>query len=467
MGKSGCEVTSGTVSFVVEGDDGVSATVIPYPYPEDLAWGAEGSPQANAPVEGYMVGYQWVAAGTYAVTARLESGAQVGTSVTVTPPRLERLRVERTMEEVGSSTSAVAPTVYLAAGTGQVADLWALDRCGEPWTNDVVWSSALSLEEDPTNAAHAWLALDEALEGEVTVTSGGIVKSVYLVVLNVEKIFICNGDAANAYPGNDIALTNYLVSIGATNTDGVWIYDDLNTLTRFETRIIADQASFSDALQVTNAYVAFHGHSNYGMGFAWTNNLTNITDFFNVGTPKAGVVWSGILEQQPALNIQSSDIAASPTNYFTFILYIERFVNFSGSFQGTNIAHIGTISPSNVFDTVYGAGTNRFHYYALSNNVNPSIILNVRYAGCDDLPVLHYKWLLIDGCFSGLYYGDSFNNGVLFFTETLSPLDSDSMKRFVKAVIEGKTKEQLKSDLNAMSSELGVGYPVVYNVIEN
>ena len=106
---------------------------------------------------------------------------------------------------------------------------------------------------------------------------------------------------------------------------------------------------------------------------------------------------------------------------------------------------------------------NMVHY--LHNNVNPTIILKVRYTGCDDLPVLHYKWLLIDGCNSDLYFTDPFNHGVVFYTETLTPLASDSMKRFVKAVIESKTEEQLKTDLNAMRQELNITYPVIYNFI--
>ncbi len=88
------------------------------------------------------------------------------------------------------------------------------------------------------------------------------------------------------------------------------------------------------------------------------------------------------------------------------------------------------------------------------SNQNPRIVLKVRYSGCDDLPTLRYKWLLIDSCNSDRYFTDSFNHGVVFYTTTLECLASDSMKRFVQAVIEGKTPAQLETDLDAMETLL-------------
>jgi hypothetical protein len=275
-------------------------------------------------------------------------------------------------------------------------------------------------------------------------------------IFKLESIYVSFGDEANAIPGYDheAPVTNYLTNLGATydQANSVWKYDDLQHFKRFEVRIVG-ATGFTQALQRQDAYVAFRGHSNYGIGLAWEKTCQSIGDFMNVGTTNSGVVWTGILGQQPSLVIADADIAANPVNYLTSLGY-ERFANSAGTYQGQNIPYISTTAPSNVFTTIYGTGQNRFHYYALSGGQNPSTILKVRHPGCDDLPTLRYKWLFIDSCYSGLYYADSFSHGVFFYTTTLEYLQSDSLRRFVQAVIEGKTPAELESNLDIMDDEL-------------
>ena len=273
-------------------------------------------------------------------------------------------------------------------------------------------------------------------------------------VVRVKKIFVSNGDAADNYPANDSAVTGYLMSTGATLVGGTWTYyDETTNMTVFETQIIHDQASFKAALQTTNAYVAFHGHSNHGLGLAWTNTLTSVSDFMNIGDPYTGVSWPYIVVHQANLVISESDLSQSPTNYRTCYLGIERLTNCAGNFATSNIPYVGTGPPTNVFDTVYGSGSSRFHYYKSDTNTDPRIVLKGRYPGCDDLPTLRYKWLCMDNCYSGLYYSDSCSHGVLFYSMDLIASNSDSMKRFVEAVINGWTRDQLVNELNTMAGK--------------
>lgn len=288
-----------------------------------------------------------------------------------------------------------------------------------------------------------------------------ISRDIFIRVGKVKYIYISFGDSANSdldgYHCNE-SVEKYLTELGAQYDKNrqAWIYEKKNKV-RFEVRFVGEDG-FSKALSRQDAYVAFSGHSNYGIGLAWDKKCRQISDFFNIGSPTTGVVWGspwidGILEQQPELQILDKDIAVNPTNYVNALRY-ERFFNHAGIYEGQPIPYIGNRAPNNVFRKIYGSGNARFHYYALKDQQNPTIILRVRYPGCDDLPILRYKWLFIDSCYSGVYYGDSFKHGVFFYSVTKTQIESDSLKRFVQAVIEDKTPDQLGQTLNAMRKEL-------------
>jgi hypothetical protein len=72
-------------------------------------------------------------------------------------------------------------------------------------------------------------------------------------------------------------------------------------------------------------------------------------------------------------------------------------------------------------------------------------------SGASDMPAtLGYKWLLIATCQSGIYYLDNLNHSTTFYLETNGYMGRPYTKLFVQAVIEEKTKDELKIDLNAL-----------------
>jgi hypothetical protein len=292
--------------------------------------------------------------------------------------------------------------------------------------------------------------------------------TVTILVVQLERIYVSYGDAANALPGYDheAPVRNYLIGVGATYdpASNAWIYDDIGMAKRFEVRTVGE-AGFIQALQTTGSYVGFRGHSNYGIGLAWNNTCGTLAAFLNAGTRNAGVSWDGMIEQQPSLTIADSDIALGPTNFVTSLAY-ERFINYAGTFEGQTVPEVGVTAPSNVFTHVYGVGQSRFHYFGESSNQNRRIMLTVRPSGGNDMPPLRYKWLLLDSCYSGLYYGDTFTHGVFFYTTTLEYLASDSMKRLVQAVIEGWAPSQFETALDEMDDELGHQTQVDYEFRE-
>jgi len=265
------------------------------------------------------------------------------------------------------------------------------------------------------------------------------------------KIYIAAGDpivGTGASYGN---LRDYLDGKGATPDDaGGYIYVDPDTKVRYEIHLIMNEANFSGALQTNNAYIAFQGHSNYGIGYAWQNPLATIPDFFNVGGSFAAVPtrWLQASHTNPA--IRDKDIATQPRpkNYNTDLGF-ERFPNVVGDFEAQYILHVGINSE---FPKIYGNGQNRFHYYAKEGNQDERIIVRSRYTGCDDVPKkkMKYKWLLLDSCNSGPYYGDSFKQGTVFYAENLGAIPNDALKLFVEAIIEGHDEKWLKEALNGM-----------------
>lgn len=357
-------------------------------------------------------------------------------------------------------------SIAWVSGTNDYDYVFKIGGLGERQANDV--GSVPSAEKWLWQTSSCYGMHDEYTVLGNNDTAGGSTpfwasgKKVPLYVMKVERIYVSDGDSANdyeEYPYNQIFFTEYLASIGATETAYGWYYDNLTTVKRFQVREVTDQAGFADALQVTDAYVCFHGHANYGIGLAWEPTLTSIPEFFNVGSSNTYVPKSRVLgtdpPQQTNLVIEASDVATNPVNYLTAVTEEERFKNHAYVYGTTNIPYIGTTSPSNVFDTIYDVGANSFHYVLVDEGAPfPRVVVKVRYPGCDDLSglTLRYRWLLIDGCYTGLLYADSFPHGAFFYSETLSPLESDCKQRFVQAVIEGKAPFELRSDLNQMGA---------------
>jgi hypothetical protein len=170
-----------------------------------------------------------------------------------------------------------------------------------------------------------------------------------------------------------------------------------------------------------------------------------LNELVNIGTPTTAIHWEILSSHLPGLLFPLISIAQNPINEPTDSGY-ERFSNDPGTYQGHILTEIGTVAPSNVFTTVYESGTNSFHFY---NSEQPYLIVN---NGLSDMPAtVGYKWLMLATCYSGIYYLDNFPHETVFYLETAGYMDRPYTKLFVQAVIEEKTKDELKIDLNALN----------------
>lgn len=102
------------------------------------------------------------------------------------------------------------------------------------------------------------------------------------------------------------------------------------------------------------------------------------------------------------------------------------------------VQEVNDTPPNNVFSTIYGEGEGQFHYV---EGGLPHVIMNT---GPSDLPDLKYRWLMLYSCYSSIYYGDSFaNHGSVFLTSEGAPVDNESVRVFVQAIIEGNDEGEL------------------------
>jgi hypothetical protein len=263
-------------------------------------------------------------------------------------------------------------------------------------------------------------------------------KSAIVKVMERGKVFVSFGDGSSST--SEALLIEYLDSLENTQEieEGArWICNSVTNMTSFDIRIVGEEC-FVEGLSTEGAYVAFDGHSNFGIGFAWNSGLQYIEDFLNMGDLYTGLDYDYLItHQQYDFIFPEDEIVSNPTNYENCI-YLERFHNEPWMYGVTNIPYVSMQPPTNVFTTVYGSGDDRFHYY---NDItsSPKARHIIVYADKEDMPELKYKWLLLDTCDSAYYYADVFRRTGSTLFAAADGLDpgTDAVKRFVEATIKG------------------------------
>lgn len=260
-------------------------------------------------------------------------------------------------------------------------------------------------------------------------------------VLKKELVFVGYGEGIS-HDQSDVE--NYLTGLDASfdANESVWICTNLFINKMFHVAFVDSQQELTEALEAPGAYVAFYGHSNYGAGLAFNNYCNALNGLVNFGDASTGVHWETLKSQLPGLLFPL--ITQNPINYETSCGN-ERHANWAGTYQGHTVPEVGTTPPTNVFTTVYGTGTNSFHYL---NGGKPLLIVD---GGQSDMPAtLGYKWLMLATCQSGIYYLDNFNHSTTFYLETDGYEGRPYTKSFVQAVVEGNTEAELVTELNGI-----------------
>jgi len=248
-----------------------------------------------------------------------------------------------------------------------------------------------------------------------------------------------------AYPAYDYErklVENYLRTASAGKEGDVY-YASLPERKRYiSLRFGASPEAFARALETPGAVVGFTGHSNFGLGALFSELpdhsqiewVTSIADYMNLSTPFVGASWPYLVHEQayPNLWISDEEIAVYPENYCTPV-GVQRFPNDDG------------VGVCETFGAVQGEGIDRYHY-RLDGLVGDSFRLVV-HGGSADLPdPLRYAVLYYRSCNSGIYYSESFQRGVLFYTTFDSIVGA--MDVFVKGTLHGWDWDLLKRRLN-------------------
>ncbi len=264
-----------------------------------------------------------------------------------------------------------------------------------------------------------------------------------------ELIFASFGDGGVGQSN----LGTYLTDTAGAIKNGD-IYTDINASGKgFIVEIVNSEAGLKRALHTQDAHVVFDGHSNYGLGPAYSSSVTSISGFMNAGTTNVAVNYSGLRSQQSSFEIDGGEIAGEVENYTITGLNKTRFPNTAWADPPEGWPSLIEVTSGNNFpENYYRDDYEKMHYYATTAthaDGNPSNTRLLVSAGSADLATLKYEVYYINGCYTDIYYYEPHNHGALFYTDD-GASSTQTTKEFVKGIIEAQTWAQIKSALNAL-----------------
>lgn len=204
------------------------------------------------------------------------------------------------------------------------------------------------------------------------------------------------------------------------------------------------------ALSTPGSVVAYDGHSNFGLGFAFKTGFSRLHQFLNIADAQIPVNWEYMREHQdhPSLDFTDSEYGDDMATSAPF-----DPVQGSATVEGSQ----GPLrKPRYLLSGGVGArlgltrgGSKRWldHHYGEDGNYR--IVVK---AGSRDMPEKRWSKLFLNSCYSGSYYYDSFGgHGSLFFTRDESSATRTS-SAFIFAAIDGKTDAQILETINAIEN---------------
>jgi len=330
--------------------------------------------------------------------------------------------------------------------------------------------------------------------------SDTMTKEYFIIVKNgnTESIFAFFGYAST--PMWRINTTDALKNIGAVNIkDNLWVYYNADQDKIYMIQIISGLENsyqlFKDALRTDDAHIIWDGHANYGSGYVFATDLeTRIqvvediqyidddrylnfsSKYFSVPISSMQTVhgfpnWDPIFQDLsygvmpytyndpefpgdpdnpgiPAFNYYLTyQVPGDPTFYKIRSLRNPAIERFPDSGKPAWYSPDGELpnyqNPDHrkyFITKSYGSGI-RSHY---SNRT-------ILFRKDMDVPKEEFKYsrMFIRSCYTGQYYLDTFNRGIVFFTNQLAGATT-STARYLTSYLQGKSDEQILSDLQSI-----------------
>ena len=293
-------------------------------------------------------------------------------------------------------------------------------------------------------------------------TDGDIIKLVLYndkgVILGSDEVKIIVADMIFCLYGlgpvknGKAALVSYLVGKAKDSRPNTYILHGGSRNNLYYSVNIWDTEKYAKIALASDAYVAFSGHSNFGMGFAFgdENKITKINDIMNLGCELVAIDWKYLKMDQkyPKFTVDYKDYGDDPkTTETTYDPWRRDQV-----FRGTK-PHLAAIYYSHPvangthYNLISLPGTPADRYKNDSHFTLGSEKYLIVKCGSADMPKKKWRKILLDSCESGRYYYSTFDSGTLFFT-TNSINDTPAVKIFVEGIVNGSNDKKILKSLN-------------------
>ncbi|MBI3272948.1 MAG: hypothetical protein HYZ53_28425 [Planctomycetes bacterium] len=198
------------------------------------------------------------------------------------------------------------------------------------------------------------------------------------------------------------------------------------------------------ALSNPGAVIAYDGHSNFGMGYAFETGFKTVSEFMNIADDQVPVNWLYLREHQehPGLVFSDAEYADdSTTTEKADPVQVGGF-NIKGK-HGTYDHARFPLNGGSGMRMHLTRGSKKwldYHYSMGMDEGQPNNRIVIK-AGSADMPAKKWDALFLNSCYAGPYYWYVFNAGKLFFT-TDSASSSRTSSVFLTSYLEGKGDEE-------------------------
>lgn len=195
--------------------------------------------------------------------------------------------------------------------------------------------------------------------------------------------------------------------------------------------------------------MAYDGHSNFGIGFAFSGNLANIAAFMNVGEALVPINWVYMRDHQghPNFWIEDAEYGDDTTSTEQYDPWTKDR-SITGKLYTKSVPEFFAAPQTGATHLHLTRGTNKYEDYHYGTADNLRIVAK---CGAADMPTKRWKKAFLNSCYSGQYYYRVFNQGTLFYTIDECAA-SGTTKAFIKAIIDGKDNDGILNDVNAVEN---------------
>ncbi|MBI5367609.1 MAG: hypothetical protein HZA54_11270 [Planctomycetes bacterium] len=204
------------------------------------------------------------------------------------------------------------------------------------------------------------------------------------------------------------------------------------------------------ALSTKDSVVAYDGHSNFGMGYAFETGFKTVKEFMNIADEQVPVNWEYLRDHQehPQLMFAEAEYADDARTAEKFDpVQVEGF-----AVKGKRSTYDHARFPA-----AGGAGT-RMHltrgrqqrwqdyHYSLGGDDNVRIVVK---AGAGDMPAMNWEAIYLHSCYGGQYYWYVFNHGTVYYTTDSASAYNKAGMLFIRSYVEGKSCDDVLKAINS------------------